>query len=69
MLDDFLKKLSLLEKKDDGINVPAAQTSTTTRSETQKDQHQYISNYSKINTKSATSINHKNLTTLTYRIQ
>ena len=59
VLDNFLGKLQ------DNISVPTAQNPTTSTTEIQKDQPKHISNYSKISNKSTTSINHKNLTTLT----
>ena len=65
ILDNFLEKLHPLEKKDDSSKMSAAQSPTKTKNEFQKDKHKYISNYSRINTKSTTSVNLKNLTTLT----
>ena len=63
ILEKYIEKFNRTEKKQDStLQQPSA---TIVESERHKEQHKYNANYGRINSKSSTTVNHKNLTTLT----
>ena len=64
VLGTLLEKLNLAEKKD-SKNTSKLLNQTNPKTETSKEQYKYTSSYNKVNGKATTSVNLKNLTTLT----